>query len=77
MLNVAITTKDNPYDPVKEFDSWLLFDSEKGYNTCSYLARILDTLPDDGSTEDEKVDRAINEILRYDIFNIYKKIEDK
>ena len=39
---VAITTFDNPFDPFKDFESWFMFDVEKGYNTCSYLARIAD-----------------------------------
>ena len=36
----ALTTFDNPYDPFEQFSDWFLFDMEKGYNTCAYLARI-------------------------------------
>ena len=74
---VALTTKDNPYDPFKDFDSWYLFDTDRGYNSCSYLARILDTFPEDEDTESERIDRAINEILKYDILGIYKKVTNK
>ena len=35
-----ITTFDNPYNPFEQFSEWFLFDVEKGYNTCSYIARI-------------------------------------
>ena len=35
-----LTTFDNPFDPFDQFTSWLLFDKEKGHNTCEYLARI-------------------------------------
>ena len=70
-----LTTIDNPYDPFEQFESWLLFDTEKGYNSCSYLARIA-KLTDD-MTETEKnieIERAIDEILKYDFTNNRKKI---
>ncbi len=45
-----LTTSDNPYNPFTQWDEWNVFDMEKGYNTCSYLARIAavsDELSDD------------------------------
>ena len=39
----ALTTFDNPFDPFERFSDWFLFDVGKGYNTCSYLARIAKT----------------------------------
>lgn len=74
-MNVALTTKDNPYDPFEQFTSWFLFDVEKGYNSCAYLARIART--SDQLTEkenEEEVERAINEILKYDITGDYVKV---
>lgn len=73
---VAITTFDNPYDPFKEFESWFMFDVEKGYNTCSYLARIVD-ITDSMSEQEEnaEVERAIDEIIKYDFMNMYKKVK--
>ena len=73
---VAITTFDNPYDPFKEFESWFMFDVEKGYNTCYYLARIADIT--DSMSEQEanaEVERAIDEIIKYDFMNMYKKVK--
>ena len=40
---VMLTTIDNPFDPFEQFDSWFLFDGEKGYNSCDYLGRIAKT----------------------------------
>ena len=73
--DVMLTTYDNPFNPFEQFSSWFLFDVEKGYNTCSYLARIT-KLSDEMSQqeEDEEVERAIDEIIKYDFMNIYKKV---
>lgn len=71
-----LTTFDNPYNPFQQFTSWFLFDVEKGYNTCSYLARIAQLSED--MTEQEtniEIERAIDEIIKYDFMNIYKKIK--
>ena len=35
-----LTTFDNPFNPFEQFVQWRLFDIEKGYYTCEYLARI-------------------------------------
>ena len=70
-----LTTFDNPFNPFEQFTSWFLFDTEKGYNSCSYLARIAHT--SDQFTEEEndkEVERAIDEIIKYDFRNIYKKV---
>ena len=73
--DVMLTTYDNPFNPFEQFPSWFLFDVEKGYITCSYLARIA-RLSDEMSQqeEDEEVERAIDEIIKYDFMNIYKKV---
>lgn len=73
---VMLTTFDNPFDPFEDFTSWFMFDIEKGYNTCGYVARIADT-PDDLSQKevDEEIERAIDEIIQYDFLNIYKKVK--
>ena len=71
-----LTTIDNLFDPFEQFYSWFLFDVEKGYNTCAYLGRIARTseqLSDDEN--DREVERAIDEIIKYDFMNIYKKVK--
>ena len=72
---VMLTTIDNPYNPFEQFDLWLLFDKEKGYNTCEYLARIVNLTNDMSEKEIEvATDRAIDDIIVNDPFGIYKKV---
>lgn len=70
-----LTTTDNPYNPFDDFTAWYAFDVEKGYNTCAHMARIAQ-LSDDMSQDeiDAETDRAMDEIIKYDFMNIYKKI---
>lgn len=69
-----LTTVDNPYDPFDQFDEWLGFDKEKGYDCCERVARIA-VLSDDMSEEeiDRENERAIDEIIENDILDVYKK----
>lgn len=72
---VMLTTVDNPFDPFEEFNSWFMFDIQKGYNSCAYLARIAkisDQLTDEENSEE--IERAIDEIIKYDFTKNYKKV---
>ena len=76
MIEYRLTTKDNPYDPFENFEQWFLFDIEKGYNSCNYLARVAQTSEKFSDEENNKeIERAIDEIIYYDPLNIYKKVE--
>ena len=75
MAKCALTTIDNPYDPFEQFDSWYSYDMDKGYNSCAYLARIARTSDQLTDEENEReIERAIDEIIKYDFMNIYKKV---
>jgi hypothetical protein len=51
-----------------------LFDIEKGYNSCSYLARIANISEEMSDEEtNAEINRAIDEILRLNPLPIYKK----
>ena len=71
-----LTTFDNPFDPFEQFTAWSLFDAEKGYYCSNRVARIAN-VTDDMSDEEEsaEVERAIDEIIKYDPFNIFKKVK--
>lgn len=78
MSACMLTTIDNPFDPFDQFDSWYQFDLDKGYDSCSYLARIARTSDQLSDVENEKeVERAIDEIIKYDFMNIYVKVREK
>ena len=71
-----LTTFDNPYNPFEQFNLWFLYDERKGYHTCSYLGRIANTSDQLSDAENNvEIERAIDEIIRYDFMNVYRKIK--
>lgn len=76
MKEIALTTKDNPYSPLDEFDLWFNYDIAKGYDSCGYLARVARTseaLSDEEYTD--AVEMAIDDIIKCDFLGIYRKVE--
>lgn len=72
---VALTTTDNPYDPIDQYDQWYAFDTQKGYCTDAYIARVMKTSDDLPEEEQERdFENAINEILFYNLTGNYKKV---
>ena len=75
-IEYMLTTVDNPYDPFDQFDSWHLFDKEKGYNSCERLMRIAKL--EDGMSEEEEnieLERAMDRIIELDVFDIFIKAQ--
>ena len=71
-----LTTIDNPFDPFEQYESWFLFDVEKGYNSCARLARIAQTTEDMTQLEEsQEIERAIDQIIQYDFLNVFKKVK--
>lgn len=76
MAAYALTTIDNPYDPIENFSDWFNYDTDKGYNSSGLLARIAkisDSMSDEEN--DREVERAIDEIIKFDPLNIYMKVK--
>ena len=75
MTCCMLSTIDNPFNPFEDYSSWLMFDKEKGYDSAERLMRIA-KLTDDMTQkeENEEIERAIDEIIKYDILNIYIKV---
>lgn len=76
-MAVALTTFDNPFNPLEQFDQWFRFDEENGYHSSAYLARIARTSDQLSDVEnEEEIERAIDEIIKYDFLGIYKKFKE-
>ena len=75
MAQTMLTTVDNPFNPFSQFEEWFAFDVQQGYNSCSYLARIAITSPELSEVEEEEsIERAIDEIVRLNVFGVYVKV---
>lgn len=75
MTAFAITTKDNPFDPFDQFDEWFRFDLDKQYNSCSLLARFLNSSKDTNKYEENRmIEEAIDTIIRSDPLDLYRKV---
>ena len=80
MKRCRITTTDNKWNPFDNFTEWFLFDVEKGYNTCSKIARLSNEMF--GNKEMELLSEIENEavidrLIELDLFDIYEKVYDK
>ena len=70
-----LSTIDNPVNPFVDFDAWLSYDKDYGYNSCERLARIAQIFDDMSELEiDCEIERAIDEIIKYDILGVYVKV---
>lgn len=75
MKEYLLSTDDNPYSPFDEFDRWYEFDTFHNYNSLEYIDRIAQTNPNDSEEErSRKVNEAIDQIIKFDPLNIYRKV---
>lgn len=80
MKTCMLTTFDNPYNPLVQYDAWYNYDINRSIrfncqDCCSLLARFAHT--SDALTDEEnaqEIERAIDEIIKYDFTNAYKKV---
>lgn len=75
MVDHMLTTVDNPFDPFTQFDEWYAFDVRHGYNTSSFLARVVKS-SDELSEPDQSlaIEQAIDEIVRENVLGLYRKV---
>ena len=74
---VMLTTVDNPFNPITQFDDWYEYDESKGYCTSGYVVRIAKTSDDlSKNDQDLAIQAAIDEIISMNPDGFYKKVTD-
>jgi hypothetical protein len=71
-----LSTIDNPHSPFDDFGAWYAYDIASGYQTVSFLGRILvdsDQLSD--SDLELAIEQAIDEIVLENVSGIYIKVQ--
>lgn len=75
---LMLTTIDNPFNPKTQYDEWRQWDIDSGYDTESYIARML-SLEGYNDIDDEFIidvltSKVINEILSNDTEGFYRLV---
>lgn len=73
-----VTTRDNPFNFFTQFDEWYAFDTQMGYNTCSYVDRIAKT--SNSMSEQDRmraINEAVDEIVAFNLTGNYVKVVDE
>lgn len=74
----ALSTKDNPFNPLTEFDHWYAYDLAQGRDTCGYQARIVVTSDElSPAYHDMAVEDGIDEILEMNPESNYIKVVEE
>lgn len=70
---LMLSTADNPFNPHDNYEQWLYFDTQQGYNTQSYIARVYQSkLEDEDNNEpiDELLNETFEEIMKINPLNL-------
>ena len=71
-----LSTKDNPFNPFEDFNNWYNFDSDKGYNSCGILARIVGDTEELAPNEEAfATEFAIDSFIESDPTHMYIKVQ--
>lgn len=75
MKQYLLTTVDNPYHPIDQYDEWRQFDMERGYYTEQRLAKVAATSYSLTDLENQRnINAAIDDFIRLDELGLYKRI---
>lgn len=74
----ALTTVDNPFDPFDQFNEWMEWDRSAGYDTLSYLGRIVVYSSQLSETDQAlAVSDGIDEIIEIHGDSVYRKVSQE
>lgn len=75
MKQYLLTTVDNPYHPIDQYDEWRRFDMEHGYYTEQRLAKVAAISHRLTDLENQRnINAAIDDFIRLDELNIWKRL---
>ena len=73
---IALSTIDNPYDPIDDFNHWLDYDLLSGYNCSELLSRLAFTSDSLSDVEnDQIIEDAIDSLILNDTLNLFIKVK--
>lgn len=73
-----LTTIDNPYNPYKDFDKWMMWDHAHHYNTSEYIARMIPSAVgiEEAWDNEALIDSIYDDIIANDPLGIYCVINE-
>lgn len=76
---VALTTSDNPYDPITNYDEWERFDMLHRYFTNDYLDRVCHTTTELGNDlYANDIEATIDEAVKFNLISwLYEGVSYK
>jgi hypothetical protein len=73
--DIMLTTVDNPFNPFTKFKEWLAWDTDAGYNSVSFLARIAKSSNElSEADQSQAIADAIDEICEINASGVHRKV---
>jgi len=70
-----LTTTDNPYSPVTEYDEWMTWDMTHGYYSNSLLDRVVYSSPELSDADQLlAIQDGIDEIVTENVSGVHTKV---
>ena len=66
-MDIWLSTTDNPYNPIEDYDAWNTYDTQKGYHTPEFIDRLLTARGVDLSQFSDADERSYLESLIDDV----------